>query len=296
MLDNVNRLGKRVSTYFRFYYLDLKTGNAVSSERKFPPLFFLSPRLRRRSSENKYSIYDYFATDEHANLSIQDSIELIELLERMDTKLSGHVLDISGGNGVVLQELKKRFPIQEVYLTEVNNRAIQYGNLLGIPSIKFDFELDDAGDLAERFADVLDSSPVKFDFILLRACIMFCNDLGEFLEKLSKIMTPNGKIVIQHSVEFTMGMALRTQLDDSSYKILRTYDTISEAASVAGLKIISHEYEIDSSMYVYENDRSFARRILQIYYEQKMINSLSQHRLFNWAARDRRRSHYLISK
>jgi SAM-dependent methyltransferase len=286
----------KISTYFRNYYLDSTTGDATSVERLVPPLFFLTKRLRRRKASETYSIYDYFATKEHALQSILDSKELVELLKRMDVNLEGNVLDISGGNGVVLNELMKLYPINKGFLTEVNQMAIDYAIKLGLYAVMFDFEKDDVSQLANRFAGSSSEGQTKFDFVLLRACIMFCPNLSQFLEQLAKIMTPNGKVIIQHSVEFTVGMALRTQLDDSSYKILRSTSTVKKEVDIAGFRLSFTEHEIDPTMYVYENDRSVARRLLHIIYEQKMIKRLRKSRSYFWAARDRRRNHYLIFK
>jgi SAM-dependent methyltransferase len=286
----------KISTYFRNYYLDPTTGDAMSVERSVPPLFFLTKRLRRRKASQTYSIYDYFATKEHELHSILDSKDLVQLLKRMDVNLAGNVLDISGGNGVVLNELMKLYPINQGFLTEVNQMAIDYAIKLGLHAVKFDFEKDDVSRLVNRFAVSSSEVQIKFDFVLLRACIMFCPNLGQFLEQLNKIMKPNGKVIIQHSVEFTVGMALRTQLDDSSYKILRSTSTVKKEIEVAGFRLNFTEHEIDPTMYVYENDRSVARRFLHVIYEQKMINRLRKSRSYFWAARDRRRNHYLILK
>ena len=284
----------KVKTYFRDYFLNTNTGDAFSKERKVPPLFFASRRLRRRNYTNKYSIYDYFASNEHADLSVMDAKELIALLNRMGIRPHGNILDLSGGNGVVLVELQKEYNISKCFLTEINEKAIDFANSLQIAAIRFDLENDDASKIPDHFAKSFPVKKIKYDYILLRACIMFCPDLGKLLRELSKILNPGGKIIIQHSVEFTLGMALRTQLDDSSYIVLRTPQSVTDTVTDAGFKITYLESEVDSSMYVYENDRSYARRLLHVYYEQKMINALKNYRFFRWATRTRQRSHYLL--
>lgn len=290
-----------IRTYFRNYYLDPSTGDAYSKERRIPPLFFLSRKLRRRPSAEKYDIYDYFTSDSNIAHSKKEADEVISELRRLGLfKEEMNVLDLSGGNGVVLSKIKREFATKNAILTEVNKNAIEFAGQLGLETIYLEFGKNSVSDILLH-KNIIESSKSskfvgEFDLILMRACIMFILDIDEFFRDLYSIVGLGGKVFIQHSVEFTLGMSLRTQLDDSSYLILRQPRTIIKSAESAGFRLLHMESEVDESLYCYENDLSIMRRVLHFFFEQLNIGILNKFRLFAWAARDRRRSHFVFTK
>lgn len=291
----------KVRTYFRNYHLNKLTGDAYSQERKIPFLWFVSRKLRRRSPHKVFEIYDYFTSESNVAHSEKEADEVIYELRRLGLyERNMNVLDLSGGNGIVLHRIKNDFKVKHAILTEVNEKALEYARQLGLKAMRLDFNEDSVLDISldENIikSDNQNVNITKFNLILMRACVMFIRDIDKFFRDLYKIVDSGGKVFVQHSVEFTLGMSLRTQLDDSSYLCLRQPNTIVKSAESAGFKLVRMESEVDNSLYCYENDVILLRRVLHLFFEQINIGKLNKNRLFAWAARDRRRSHFLFIK
>ena len=144
-------------------------------------------------------------------------------LSRLGVELAGKaVLDLSGGPGFLVQEL--RDVAARAVVTEFHPAAVQaMRELLGVEATCFDFNRDR---LSALFG-------APFDVVLIRYAINFCLDLPRLAGELRAISRP-GAVVYVSYVPPTLGCCLRWQWDDYTYLALYTPETMARAFSGAG--------------------------------------------------------------
>lgn len=274
----------KLDTYKHYWILCQETGNAYSIKKK-PGVINRLMQSYKSQKNNSYSIYDYFTSPSHIQWSLEESRKVInEIFNRHKIDPKGkRILDVSGGNGHVADELKKLGA--DVILTEVNDQAIEYArNHLQVETCKFDFQADSLDKVVNG----------KFDIVLLRAAIMFCVDMERFLADLEKLLKPGALVVFQYCVIPTLGVLLRTQNDDYSYLALYQPEMLIQFGSGHGLHLVTREDEIDSDPYVVDHDANRKLTFLRIWYEIKGLQVLPFKSKYPFRARDRRRSNMIM--
>lgn len=271
-----------LSTYKRLWYCCRSCGTAVSEQKSLYPLAFLPyADLKKGVTLDEEKMYDYFVEQVHIDWSEREGKEFIEdYLRPAGVDVSGkNLLDISGGNGHFIKAIEDLGA--RVTLTEINRKAIDYAKQKhGFDVVEYNLNLHDLQSVTKR----------KFDVIFARACIMFAKDLTKFSDEVRRSLTPGGLVMINHSVIPTLGVMLRTQLDEFSYFVLRQPETIIKEFLRHGFELHHRADETDPSLYVYDNDLVLRWRLLHRFYENRNVAKLSGDRTFPWAARDRRRS------
>mgnify|MGYP003412117878 CR=1 FL=1 len=274
----------KLDTYKHHWIICQKTGNAYSLKKK-PGMINRLLQAYKSRKKSSYSIYDYFTSPSHIQWSLEESQKVIsEIFNHHKLEPKGkRILDVSGGNGHVANELKKLGA--EVVLTEVNDVAIEYArDQLQVETYKFDFQ-----------ADSLDKVVTgKFDIVLLRAAIMFCVDMERFLVNLEKLLKPGAVVVFQYCVIPTLGVLLRTQNDDYSYLALYQPETLIQFCDGHGLRLVTRDDEVDSDPYVVDHDANRRLTFLRTWYEIKGLQVLPFKSKYPFRARDRRRSNMIM--
>ena len=257
---------------------------------RYPFLTFMGKKYRRR--HKKFQIYDYFVSSSHIEYIKCEARDLQLKLKTLNIDVEGkNILDVSGGNGIVLNHFKPF--AQELVLTEVNDLALDYArDILKLKTLKFDFDEENITEVLEKKLASDNNFTAKFDLILLRACVMFIKDLDLFFAELKKVLAPNGVIFIEKSVWFTLGVALRTQIDDSSYAILRAHKALEETINRNGFIVLSSTFEIDPSMYIFDHDKRLMSRLLYVVYENINILKFKKNDHSNYRSRFRYRSDF----
>ncbi|HEY6161574.1 MAG TPA: class I SAM-dependent methyltransferase, partial [Bacteroidia bacterium] len=205
---------------FKFSYKTLK---------KHKPPMATSIGRNEAVADDPSRLFDYMASDRHVQLhkeqhKIFDTFKK-DILERYNLDVRGRsVLDISGGNGSFAKELQGLGA--SVAMTEFNQKSVEFAReKFHIDSRRFDFNSDDIGEL---FSDL------KFDFVLLRFAVMFCRDIGKFIDSLRPILNPGAIVVVNGSTEPTLGTMLRFQYDDYAYLVLYNSKALDERFAVKG--------------------------------------------------------------
>lgn len=277
-----------IYSYKRIWFLCDQCGSATSHDRSVYPLGLIPLKdFSRKQEINEFSIYDYFVSETHVLWSKKEAADFVaNVLAPCHVSVAGlRLLDISGGNGEVAAHLGDLGA--EVHLTEVNQPALDYARrTLGLRCSYFDLNKD----------QLYSNERSGFDLVLARACVMFARDLGRFAQQLASVIKPGGRVLLNHCVEPTLGVILRTQADQHSYFSLRQPERIVEVFEDSGFRVEWSSRETDSSLYVYDNDLTWSRRMLHGNYERKGIRSLKGFRHFAFPARDRRRSNLLFVK
>lgn len=280
-----NNLAK-IDTYKRHWYFCYDCGSGQPAQKSFYPLQFLPVKDWTKVNTDEESMYDYFVAPVHIEYSTQTAHEFIDTyVKKWNIPIQDKtILDVSGGNGHFIQEFKKLGA--RVSLTEINDPSIDYAKKThGMDVYKFNFNSD-------RIKDVIKE---KFDIVMLRAAIMFCKDLRSHVQDLRDIIEPGGLVVVNHSVIPTLGVVLRTQVDEFSYFNLRSPEQVIRHFEEEGFSLVERKDETDSSLYVYDHDLRMRWWILHLFYEWKAIWSLRKFReKFAFPARDRRRSTMLF--
>jgi SAM-dependent methyltransferase len=270
-----------IPTYKRIWGLCRQCGTGYPRQRRHYALAGLPVRAFKRQTDlDDESIYDYFTSPEAIAYAKQEAAEFVcEGLEANGIEVAGRrVLDVSGGSGQVAAAIRDLGA--DVTLTEINRPAIEYAReTLGLHAVHYRFE---DGPLAPR----LDRR--RYDLILLRACIMFCDDLGAFLTACREVLNRNGLVVIDRSVKPTLGVVLRVQLDEFSYSILRQPETVVSECEAAGLAVEGRVDWVDPDLYVYDHDLLRSWTFLRWVYELRAVRRLRHNRGFDFPARDRR--------
>ena len=156
----------RINTYKRHWHFCRECGDASPVEKaKYPWDFLPAPEFKKGAVADEADMYNYFVEKPHIEFSVKDGLYFIESCldaNRIDLK-GKRVLDISGGNGHVADELRKRGA--NVTLTEINLPALAYAKeTLGLETRVFNFNTDR---IHERVTG-------PYDIVCLRAVIMFC--------------------------------------------------------------------------------------------------------------------------
>ena len=273
----------QIDTHLHKWDICLETGNAYSVKKN--PNFIQSLKKKIRREKSQFSIYDYFTSPDHIEWSVAEGKDFIKnVIQKNNIPIAGkRILDISGGNGHVANELRKCGAT--VVLTEINDAAIQYAkNKLNIDTYKFDFQKD----------SIDKTVPGKFDIVLLRAAVMFCQDLDCFLKDVEKVLHPGGVLVLQYCVIPTIGTLLRTQFDEYNYLVLYQPETLIKICKNLKFDLVSYENEIDPTMYVYDHDRSLKFTLIRIINELRALRKLPFNSSYPFRARDRRRSNLIF--
>ena len=241
-------------TYKHRWTLDKSNGSVKIRERSFYPLawlgwltnllekkFRVNFRKDNRIVKDSGEQYDYFTNPEDINIQSERADIFAEILNKENFNISDKsLLDISGGNGVFAKRFLKH-GAGSVAITEFNKDSVEYTkNNLGIPAFYFDLNNHKISDLIDK----------KFDVIMLRGCIEFCNDLSALTKDLKKISHKNTIVIVTFIVP-TLGAALRTQFDQYNVLKLRQIDTVENIFS-------SNEWEVKSNTEMFLFSRNYA--------------------------------------
>lgn len=272
-----------LDTYKRYWHTCLKCGTSVSEQKSSYAFGFLPyADLKKSTTLNEEKMYDYFINQTHIDWAVGEGQEFIrDYLKPSGLEVAGKTLiDISGGNGHFIKQLEKLGA--RITLTEFNKKTVAYAAKEHAFDAVFEYDLNahDLPSLAKR----------KYDIVFARACIMFARDLGKFVTEVKNTLNAGGHILINHSVVPTLGVMLRTQLDEFSYFLLRQPETIIDAFTRAGFILTHRADETDPSLYVYDNDLLPHWRFVHRLYEKRAVKKMGRHRPFALPARDRRRS------
>jgi ubiquinone/menaquinone biosynthesis C-methylase UbiE len=273
----------RIPTYKRIWHLCRQCGSGQPEQRKWYPLQFLPyDDLKKQTHLAPEKMYDYFTTDVHIQCAEQEAKEFHEkyILPNGFDFSGKRIMDISGGNGHFLKTYKDMGA--DVVLTEINSKALSYAKeKLGFTDV-FRFDLN--SDQLPRLTDA------KFDVIMARACVMFCDDLPDFARQCRAVLNDGGLVIVDRSTEPTLGTLVRVQLDEFSYHYLRQPEAVIDEFCRQGFVLSRRYNEVDDSLYVYDHDILPHWRIVHYLYEIRGATILRNERLFSFPARDRRRS------
>ena len=190
------------------------------------------------------------------------------------------LLDISGGNGHFIKQIEKLGA--HITLTEINRKTIDYAKQKhGFDVIEYNLNQHDLSKV---------TGGTTFDVIFARACVMFAKDLPKFVSEIKRSLVPGGFVMVNRSVLPTLGVMLRTQLDEFSYLILRQPQAIIDAFQKEGFQLHHRADETDPTLYVYDNDLLLRWRLVHRIYERRGVGSLAKDRIFALPSRDRRLS------
>ncbi|HXB39629.1 MAG TPA: methyltransferase domain-containing protein [Bacteroidia bacterium] len=139
------------------------------------------------------------------------------------------VLDVSGGPGFVANNLRSE--TSYMLLTEFSQVAVEgMRKFLAIDIEKYDYNSDSLDKITGK----------KFDIILVRFSINFCNDLEKFVKEAKNLLNPDGLIYVEH-VEPNRGCLLRWQFDEYTYTLLHGIKTFAETFNKQGMSTIKQE-------------------------------------------------------
>lgn len=272
----------KLDTYKRHWWLCNDCGGAFSEDKATYPLNWTKIEdLVHDKNKTEAAMYDYFTDPGHIEWSINEGKDFVKnYIQPLRIELNGlRVLDISGGNGHAVDQLSP-FGVK-ISLSEINQKAIDYAKATHpFPVYYYDINTDNLSSVITERQDV----------VLIRASIMFAKNLEKFISDIREILRPNGLVIVNHSVIPTLGVLLRTQLDQFSYYKLRSPNFLEKKFSENNFEKIFENIEVDPDMYVYDNDLLNRWRYIHNYYEWKNIKTINENRNFSFAARDRRRA------
>jgi 2-polyprenyl-3-methyl-5-hydroxy-6-metoxy-1,4-benzoquinol methylase len=153
------------------------------------------------------------------------------------------VLDVSGGPGYVGKKLSEI--CNKVVVTEYSEVAVKaMSEVLGIEAIKFDYNSDRLDDLLET----------KFDIILLRSSIIFCEHLEEFIKSLINILNPGGHVLVE-TILPTLGEILWWQQLEFKFTFIYSQETIEKYFYKNGFSLIYGQRDYESYFSVMRRQR-----------------------------------------
>ena len=245
----------KIKTYKHNWNYNLSNGVTTIKSRKKYPLSFLSFFSKKFNilSRNKEIekdpsiIYEYFVSKKDISVQTDRANAFSNILKRYGIDFNGKtILDISGGNGVFVKQFLK-FGAKSVTNTEYSKDAVNFSKkTLKINSFEYDINVD-------KLSSVLKNE--KFDIIMLRGCIEFCEDLIPLTKEL-KLISHQNSIIIFSFIIPTLGAALRTQFDQYNVKVCRPAKFIEQHFSKNDF-----ETKINSEIFLF--DRNYAYQKLK---------------------------------
>jgi ubiquinone/menaquinone biosynthesis C-methylase UbiE len=135
------------------------------------------------------------------------------------------ILDISGGPGIVASGLKDK--CCRMVVTEYSQASVDAMNHnLGVKAVKFDYLDDNLENVVEG----------KFNIVLVRSSIIFCNDFEKLLQSISKVLHPGGHILIQTIVP-TLGEVFWWQQMEYKFPIIYSQMAIERSLYRLGCRL-----------------------------------------------------------
>lgn len=135
------------------------------------------------------SFYEVYSAECKSPNSIRKSEaeELIDNLALIDETFHGKkILDISGGPGLVVKELG--VIAKKAVVTEYNDSATDaMSKVLGIDAVKYNYLTDKLDSIFEE----------KFDVVLIRSSLIFCDDLENLLSSVYSILDDDGLVFVE---------------------------------------------------------------------------------------------------
>lgn len=194
-------------------------------------LFHASPNF------NRSSFYDTYVKQikSFSKLRHAECRQLSAQLESINLDPKGlRVLDVSGGPGLVAQYLQTKGA--EVVVSEFSPAAVDaMKNELGVQAIEFDYDRHSLPDLVHG----------KFDIIMLRSSIIFCNDLKKLVEDINSILNDDG-IVIVETILPTLGEILFWQQMEYKFPVVYSEEMIYKTFNERGLFLKRGYHEVGS--------------------------------------------------
>ena len=190
--NNVSHIKKK--KYLLEYILPRSIFKKLLPEKAFLRLFSDKKDFDKGKFYNKSYINEISEID---NVRKSEFDQLTDLLNYFNYDIKNkRILDISGAPGYVGYRFNKMGIDCEI--TEFSERTVdEIKKRFKIPVTKFDYNND-------NLEEVINS---KFDLILLRSSIIFCEDIDTLLLSLNKILNKNGSILVE-SIIPTMGEIL----------------------------------------------------------------------------------------
>ncbi|MFA6129457.1 MAG: methyltransferase domain-containing protein [Candidatus Omnitrophota bacterium] len=264
-----------INTYKHYWVYCTNCGNIVRRRKKtyllefIPKSIFLKlPKGKTLFSmlnrnKDKDAFYDYYLGDNQGQGIVRrtkwegELESLTKELSRFDISLQNkRVLDISGGPGFLVQDLKNI--CKEAVVTEYSQVAVdRMKDLLKVNAVKFDYDTDKIGKVVNG----------KFDIVLIRASINFCLDIRKMLVSLKNILHQDSIVYVSFTPP-TLGACLRWQFDDYTYHILYNPETLARLFAEEGLVAFA-KYEM--ARYHYLRGRHL--RFLPLMIPYQIINS-----------------------
>jgi len=152
---------------------------------------------------------------------LKDNLELVDV--RFDNKA---VLDISGGPGLVIKELNG--VARRAVVTEYNEEATEaMGALLGVEAYKFDYITDSLDEIFQE----------KFDIVLLRSSIIFCDQLERLILSIDRILNEGGYVLVE-TITPTLGEVFWWQQMEYKFPVIYSQEFIEKVFYKHGYSLL----------------------------------------------------------
>jgi hypothetical protein len=223
----------------------------------------LSARVRNKFypidevREDESRFYEYYS--EVLDKSLKDDSKWHEQSSVVSRQLGGdgfswggkRVLDVSGEPGFFAKEVEEAEGSVVItgYSPVVAEAMRKY---LGLEAVKFDYNVDDIGEVVDG----------NFDVVLIRYSINFCNDLRGFARELRDRVHEGSKVLVSFTTP-TLGCCLRWQHDEYTYNVLYRPDTMRDVFGEQGFELVS---SIDEGSYGFMDERRLWQRIFAVPY------------------------------
>jgi 2-polyprenyl-3-methyl-5-hydroxy-6-metoxy-1,4-benzoquinol methylase len=220
---------------YKHYCFVCNDCNSVTHEKKkkyaldyILPKFIFSKILPRKAYLRLFSdsqsvasaFYDVYS-EECMDINEWRKSEIVQIIDELN--LAGiqlsqdiSILDVSGGPGYIGHQLKKA--CKRVVVTEFSNKSSKkMAEQFGIETATFDYDKD-------KIENVVSG---KFDVILIRSSIIYCDDLNGFIEGMTKLLNPKGHVLIQ-SILPTYGEVFWWQQLEHKFPVIYSQESIEK--------------------------------------------------------------------
>jgi 2-polyprenyl-3-methyl-5-hydroxy-6-metoxy-1,4-benzoquinol methylase len=210
--SNVTHVKKNNKLLFEYIF------NRKLAKKLLPPKAFM--RLFSDKDDFEYEkFYDAFIleTNNVTEKRLSDINQVLDTLNYFNYDITGKkILDISGGPGFVPGHLNKI--ALECCTTEHSELAAQaISNHFGIRAKRFDYNKDNITEIYNE----------KFDLILIRSSVIFCENVDDLLKNCSNILNHNGCILIE-SITPSLGEVLWWQTLEYKFPRIHSQETLEK--------------------------------------------------------------------
>jgi len=192
------------------------------------------------------SIYSQYFDKQNKSGKTYNFNKRLDIISNMSAKSSGAMLDCAVGDGQITAQVIKSGNFTRIFLVDISEKMLEIAKGNCQPVVKTDLDLETAH---SDIYDFLDShEPNVYDLVICSGLIAHISDAPRLMKLLHKVLSANGKIILQSTLLDNPITAIVKSLTEKDYYAKNGYmikyyrhQDILQLCKLAHLEIESHQ-------------------------------------------------------